>query len=242
MAGLYVSQGNLDAAEQAVAQAQAADPAALAPKAILAEIRHRQNRLDEAERLARAILEDHPDANDVRRLLVYTLNGQKKYKEAAGELKTLLAANPESIEDRRLLSAVYSQMGDAEASEKELQQILAKRPGDAETSNDLGYLWADRGVNLAKAEELIRTALKAQPESPPYLDSLGWVLYKQGKFEDAAKALEGAAKAESEIDGLMWDHLGDVYSRSAAPRTPPRRGKRRSGSSRNTATRTAPPI
>ena len=79
-------------------------------------------------------------------------------------------------------------------------------------------MWAERGVKLQEAEALIRTALKAKPESPPYLDSLGWVLYKQGKFEDAAKALEDAAKAEPESDPLMWDHLGDAYWRLSRPK------------------------
>ncbi|MCX5683507.1 MAG: hypothetical protein NT049_07475 [Planctomycetota bacterium] len=66
---------------------------------------------------------------------------------------------------------------------------------------------------MAKAEQLVREALKASPESAAYLDSLGWVLYKEGKFDEAVRTLLDATKAAPELDAVLWDHLGDAYWR-----------------------------
>ena len=88
--------------------------------------------------------------------------------------------------------------------------------------NDLGYLWADRGVNLPRAERMIRAAVAAEPDNAAYLDSLGWVLLKRGKPSEAQAPLERAAKLATEQgqdgDGTIWAHLGDLWSALGEPR------------------------
>jgi predicted negative regulator of RcsB-dependent stress response len=46
-----------------------------------------------------------------------------------------------------------------------------------------------------------------------YLDSLGWVLYKQGRFDEARRHLEQAAADRRGVDPVILDHLGDVLYR-----------------------------
>ena len=59
--------------------------------------------------------------------------------------------------------------------------------------NALGFLYAERGIRLERAEELIRGAIELEPARRRfYLDSLGWVLYRQGRLEAAAAVLEEA--------------------------------------------------
>jgi tetratricopeptide (TPR) repeat protein len=213
LAAVALQKGDMEAADQAAGQALALEPGSIPGRAIRAELRFRQKKFDEAEKLAREILKERPEASDVRLLLALVMAGQKKHKEAAAELKAVLAANPENIEWRYVLAGIYSEMGDAAAAEQELQRILQKKPDHAPSKNDLGYMWADRGVNMAKAEQLIREALKSSPESPAYLDSLGWVLYKEGKFDEAVRMLQDATKAAPDLDAVLWDHLGDAYWR-----------------------------
>ncbi|MDK1032568.1 MAG: hypothetical protein QGD94_11210, partial [Planctomycetia bacterium] len=105
---------------------------------------------------------------------------------------------------------LYLGMDDREKTAKALVDVLKMKPDFAPANNDLGYIWAERGVNLKKAEKMIRLAVKADPENPAYLDSLGWVLYKKGKFAKAAKWLGAAAKAAPHLDNVIWEHLGDV--------------------------------
>lgn len=106
-----------------------------------------------------------------------------------------------------------------------LRAILDDDPDHAAACNDLGYHLADEGRSLAEAERLIRRALtadridrrksgSAEPESAAYLDSLGWVQFRQGKLKDARATLERAAALPyGATDGNVWDHLGDVLFR-----------------------------
>ena len=74
----------------------------------------------------------------------------------------------------------------------------------------MGYLWAEQGKNLERAEKMIRKALKAEPDNPAYLDSLGWVLFKLDRIEEAIPPLEQATQNSFGGDATLWDHLGDV--------------------------------
>jgi Tfp pilus assembly protein PilF len=73
-------------------------------------------------------------------------------------------------------------------------------------------MWADEGKNLGQAESLIRAAVQSDPENAAYLDSLGWVLYKQSKFAEARRCLEAATKT-GRPDPIVLDHLGDALYR-----------------------------
>ena len=211
LALVSMAKGDLEAAEKTLRQAQALDGDAVAPRSLLAELRCRQKRYDDAERLARDILAAHADDQETRLLLAQILAAKRDFKEAVAQLKTLLAADPENITWAYVLSGMYQEMGDSAAAEQALQRILQKKPDHAPSNNDLGYLWADRGVNLARAEEMVRQALRADPQSPAYLDSVGWVLYKTARFEEAVRMLEDATRRAPDLDAVLWDHLGDAY-------------------------------
>jgi tetratricopeptide (TPR) repeat protein len=106
-----------------------------------------------------------------------------------------------------------------------LRAILDDDPDNATACNDLGYHLADQSRNLDEAERLVRHAIatdhldrrkagSAEPESAAYRDSLGWVLFRQGKLVDAKVELEkAAALPEGAADPVVWDHLGDVLFR-----------------------------
>lgn len=79
--------------------------------------------------------------------------------------------------------------------------------------NDLGYTWADAGKNLDRAEEMVRFAVFNEPRQPAYLDSLGWVFYKQGKMEDAVYYLKLTQEFSNGEDPIIFDHLADALYR-----------------------------
>ena len=80
--------------------------------------------------------------------------------------------------------------------------------------NYLGYMWAERGENLADAEEFIRRALRSEPDNAAYLDSLGWVLFQQGRYHEALAPLERAAQLSATTpDATIEEHLGDVLDK-----------------------------
>ncbi|MEM9701039.1 MAG: tetratricopeptide repeat protein, partial [Planctomycetota bacterium] len=123
---------------------------------------------------------------------------------------------------RSLLSALLVRRGEVQRGEDLLVKQLSFTPNDPGTLNDLGYLWADRGKNLARAERMIRVAVASEPDNAAYLDSLGWVLLKRGKAEEARAPLERAAELATKqgqgTDGTIWSHLGDLWQALGEPK------------------------
>ena len=134
------------------------------------------------------------------------------------ELDRVLALTGEgelAMNARLILSSLLVRRGgegDAERGETLLVEQLERTPDDPTVANDLGYLWADRGVRLGEAEALIRRALAADPENAAALDSLGWVLFKQGRYEEAKAPLRKAGTLSVDGDGTIWSHLGDLWA------------------------------
>jgi tetratricopeptide (TPR) repeat protein len=109
---------------------------------------------------------------------------------------------------------VAERAGEHDAAARHFLACLDLDAGHAQALNYLGYMWAERGVNLAEAEEFIRRAVDQEPGNAAYLDSLGWVLYQQGRYHEALVPLERAAQlAGAEPDATIEEHLGDVLEK-----------------------------
>ena len=76
---------------------------------------------------------------------------------------------------------------------------------------------APEGAVVGTAEKMIRKAVAAEPENAAYLDSMGWVLFKLGKYEEALPYLKKAVAEATASDATLWDHLGDLYDRLKQP-------------------------
>ncbi len=95
------------------------------------------------------------------------------------------------------------------AAEADFRQALTLNPDQPDALNYLGYSLVDRGEKLDEALGMIETAVKAKPDSGAIADSLGWVYYRLGRFEEAEIAMETAVKLLP-VDPILSDHFGDV--------------------------------
>ncbi len=102
--------------------------------------------------------------------------------------------------------------GDYAEAEKYFRQCLELAPNFAEAMNYLGYMWAERGTNLDEAKKLIEKAVALEPDNAAYLDSLGWVLFKQHQPQEALDWLQKAVQQAEQPDPTLYDHLGDIYA------------------------------
>lgn len=93
-----------------------------------------------------------------------------------------------------------------------MKSVIAKDPEDSGALNYLGYLYAERGESLQEAEDLLKRALSIKINDPFYLDSLGWIYFKQGKLKEAQTVLEEAIRLAPE-EGVIWEHLGALLVR-----------------------------
>jgi tetratricopeptide (TPR) repeat protein len=119
------------------------------------------------------------------------------------------------VELLRGLSYVLQRQGRLDLAEEHLRQAYELMPADVGLNNDLGYTLADTGKDLPEAERMLRMVVGESPRQAAYLDSLGWVFYKQGKFQDAARWLGLAAGSEDGQDAVIYDHRGDALWRTA---------------------------
>lgn len=104
----------------------------------------------------------------------------------------------------------YERIGEWRKAEKDLLAALDHKPDNPYVLNYLGYSWADKGVNLNRSLEMIKKANKFAPNDGYITDSVGWVLYRLGRYEEAVPYLEKAV-ALMPGDAVINDHLGDVY-------------------------------
>jgi tetratricopeptide (TPR) repeat protein len=123
---------------------------------------------------------------------------------------------------RYFLSNVYAEMNRIDKATEQLRMLLDKNPDSPRYNNDLGYIWADHDKDLDEAEKLIRKALEEDrkqrkalaeedKDNAAYLDSLGWVLFKQKKYDEAKKWLLEAIKGDEGENIEIYDHLADVH-------------------------------
>ena len=109
---------------------------------------------------------------------------------------------------------IAERAGEHEAATKHFLSCIEMDEDHAAALNYLGYMWAERGENLADAEKFIRRALQSEPENAAYLDSLGWVLFQQGRYHEALDPLQRASQlAASDPDPTIEEHLGDVLDK-----------------------------
>jgi len=108
-----------------------------------------------------------------------------------------------------ILSNIAVMQKQLPAAEEWLEQVLDEFPEDIGAQNDLGYLWADQNKHLTRALAMCQAAVRSDPDNGAYRDSLGWAHYRLGQSADAARELEKATTLTP--DGVIFDHLGDVY-------------------------------
>lgn len=149
----------------------------------------------------------------VGRLRAMVLLEEKNYVQAEQELRAMIKANPEDLESLRLLGTLYELTGKTEESNAQYEAILKIEPNDIWANNNLGYSLAEANERLDEAQEMIFLALRGGPSEATIADSMGWVLYKQGRFAQAVAYLARALRLTDEPQGELLEHLGDAYYR-----------------------------
>ena len=94
------------------------------------------------------------------------------------------------------------------------KKSIALDPANAaDAYNYLGYMWAEHNVHLEEAADMIKRALQLDPNNGAYLDSMGWLEFRQGKYEEALGDLQRAAQSMTRDDAVVFEHIGDTYSK-----------------------------
>ena len=134
---------------------------------------------------------------------------QEEHPDAAEQLlNTALNKFPNETDLLFARVLYYDSQSDPDGSERDLMQIINMLPEDSRALNHLGYMLADQTTRHEEALELVERAIAISPEDPAIIDSLGWALYKVGRYEEALVQMRRAFAAFP--DDEVASHLGEV--------------------------------
>jgi tetratricopeptide (TPR) repeat protein len=179
--------------------------------AVRAQIFSDQNKPD----LAIAELKKMLNGKDDKEVYLQMADVYQKARDYAHMADVLNSAEKLSTEKEDkdniifLRGAMYERQKKYDLAEKEFRKVLDEDPKNASAWNYLGYMLADQNTRLAEAQEDIQKALALDPDNYAYLDSLGWVYFRQNKLDDAEAQLAHSIRLSSK-DPTIHDHLGDV--------------------------------
>src|SRR6267143_595235 len=190
-----------------------ADPAIRASHALLLG---ESGQTEDAVKILRAQLRGNEGEREVYLNIAQVYERGRHYKEAE-EAARAAEVLPGQARDNEmvwfLLGAIYERQKFFDKAEEQFKKVLAVNPKSAPVLNYYGYMLGDLGIRLDEAEALAQRALKEEPFSGAYLDSLGWIYFKENKFDASESTLRKAVERERH-DATIHSHLGDLYAKT----------------------------
>src|SRR5215472_12121283 len=211
----YRAAKDLPRALQTGKEAMAKYPADPGIRTSYALLLGENSQTDDAVKILRAQL--HGDANDRETYLniaqVYERGRRYKEAEESARAAEVLPGQPRDNEMVWfLLGAIYERQKLFDKAEEEFKKVLSVNPKNAPVLNYYGYMLGDLGIRLNEAQALVERAIKEEPYNGGYLDSLGWIYFKENRPADAEAMLRKALAREGH-DPTIHSHLGDVYAK-----------------------------
>ncbi|NRB20868.1 MAG: tetratricopeptide repeat protein [Rhodobacteraceae bacterium] len=179
-----------------------------------AEALRRAAKPDAAIEVLEQLTREVPNQPNVYSSLGDLLRQQENYAGAIAAYDTAL-----SILDQQNTSSWFilyargislERLDQWDRAEADFRAALVLNPDRPEVLNYLGYSLVEKQIKLDEALGMIQRAVAARPESGYIRDSLGWVLYRLGRYGEASAQMERAA-ALMPVDPVVNDHLGDVF-------------------------------
>jgi len=184
----------------------------------LLQVELQMTRYDDVERHGNEALELFPN----RPLLLFFTGhgylGNRKYNEARRCLEGALNAANE--EHTPLLTQLYSNLGDVynalemhAESDVAYQEAIALDSTNAYALNNYAYFLALRKEKLELAAEMAKRSNELMPDYPSYQDTYAWVLFQQGKYDEALVWIRKAIKNSEVASETLLEHYGDILAK-----------------------------
>ena len=175
----------------------------------VAQVLAKQGRLDEARQYLRGV-EIREERQRVQLIVAEAqlLRDANRPREAYKMLDEALKKEPNQPELLYDLALTAERIDRFDVLEQKLRKLIELQPDHAHAYNALGYSLADRNLRLPEARKLIEKALELAPNDSFIIDSMGWVLYREGDMHGAINLLRRAYEARP--DAEIAAHLGEV--------------------------------
>lgn len=175
-----------------------------------------QNKLKEALEKIKSIQANGPEDEEI----IVKIEGdlytkQKRFQEAYQVYDRALENDPDNLDLLYLRGLAAEKIDRIDWCERDLRRVLALDPDNIEVLNALGYTLADKTQRFEEALALVQKALNLKSDAPHILDSMGWVLFRLQRFEEAVNYLKESYKlhADPEIASHLIETLWTMGKR-----------------------------
>lgn len=160
------------------------------------------------------LTESHGHLLQVHVALADLLRELERYEESKAPYDNALSMISEPVEQHWIIyftrGIAHERTGQWDLAEADFRKALELKPDQPTVLNYLGYSLLELQTDLEEALALIERAVEQRPDAGHIIDSLGWGLYRLGRYAEAVPHMERAAE-RLPIDPVVNDHLGDVY-------------------------------
>ena len=213
-AEIQAASGQVTAASATLGEVPPSDPLIAVVQLRLAQYAEREGHTAEAERQYEQLAGQYPQRPEPLALMAEMQRSDGNFTAAADTytraIQRLRQPTPSDWTLFYERGMAYDRAHDWPRAEADLLHTLELSPDQPYVLNYLGYAWAEQGRNLGRARQMIERAAEQKPNDGSIVDSLGWVLLRQGDKAGAVHFLERAVELQPE-DSTINGHLGDAY-------------------------------
>ncbi len=213
-ADLLDGMGQYDLAVETYKKVAADSPDRHAAELGRADALRRAGKPDAAIEVLERLAQDYPALPVVHNALGDLLRQQEDYAGAVAAYDKALEYTEEGAPGQWFIlyarGISHERLKQWTQAEADFRRALDLNPDQPQVLNYLGYSLVEKRIKLDEALDMIERAVAAQPNSGFIVDSLGWVLFRLGRYDEAVVHMEKAVELMP-VDPVVTDHLGDVY-------------------------------
>jgi tetratricopeptide (TPR) repeat protein len=209
LAELYSSQKQPDKAIARIQEQLQKLPAQSDFYELLGDIYFANRQWDAAEEAFRSAIAKNANAYMAHAQLARLYTREQKLPEALAEAQTITRENPENLSGYMILGNIYELTGSVDQARATYEQVIQRDPNFAPALNNLAWIYCEHGGDLDLSLSLAQRAKQNQPSNPEISDTLAWVEYRKGLYQEAATLLREALHQVPD-SSLFEYHLGMV--------------------------------
>ena len=212
LGGLYFDNRKYDESEIVMSEAILSFPEDFYVNLILGLSLAQQSKHQDAEKYLKKATILNPTDITALSAYAFTLNQLKDDQKAIFYLNQALEIEPDNVQLIGTLAMIYNGMRVFEKSDSLYEHALELKPDDPLINNNYSYSFATRDIQLERALKMVKISITADSLNSSYLDTIGWVYFMLGNYNEAKVYLEKAIKIGGE-SAVMLDHLADIESK-----------------------------
>ncbi len=121
-------------------------------------------------------------------------------------------SDPDIVSDfYAVMGDIYHQKGMEQEAYAAYDSCLQWKPDNIGCLNNYAYYLSLKGLRLNDAEQMSLRTVKAEPKNPTYLDTYAWILFRQGRYQEAKEYIDRTIENDSDSTAVMLEHAGDIY-------------------------------